>query len=103
MMEMGLLEEVKGLIGQGLTEDHNSMKGIGYKELIAYIKEEYSLDDAISLIKQRSRNYAKRQITWFKRYDNIRWYDICENEDFCTIADDITNTILNLMEGVDFH
>ena len=52
------------------------MKGIGYKEIIAFLKGECSLEEAVSLIKQSTRNYAKRQLTWFRRYDDIQWFDL---------------------------
>lgn len=76
LMEAGLLEEVRNLMEMGLTEGDISMKGIGYKEIIAFLKEECSLEEAVSLIKQSTRNYAKRQLTWFRRYDDIQWFDL---------------------------
>ncbi|MGI6733116.1 MAG: tRNA (adenosine(37)-N6)-dimethylallyltransferase MiaA [Anaerovoracaceae bacterium] len=82
MMAAGLLEEVKALLNLGLTEKNNSMKGIGYKELIGYLRGEYDLSEAVRLIKKNSRNYAKRQMTWFRRYDNIQWFDITDDVDF---------------------
>lgn len=81
MVERGLLEEVKGLLDQGVTFDNQSMKAIGYKEFKEYFEEQVPIDDVIEKIKQNSRHYAKRQITWFKRYDfahNFNSYD--ENE-----------------------
>lgn len=85
MMSMGLLQEVERLIESGCTSDMIAMKGIGYKELIAYLKGETSLDDAVTVIKTNSRHYAKRQITWLKKYGNynedhngIKWFDLTE-------------------------
>jgi tRNA dimethylallyltransferase len=75
MIKDGLLDEVKRLMDMGYTKDLNSMKGIGYKELIDYFNGEYSLDEAINLIKQSSRRYAKRQLTWFRRDERIHWLD----------------------------
>lgn len=66
MMEKGLEWEVKKLISMGLTENHQSMQGIGYKEMIPYFRGEIGLSEAAELIRQHSRNYAKRQLTWFK-------------------------------------
>ena len=89
MMQNGLLEEVKTLYNSGLNpENSNAMKGIGYKELVSYIKGEISLNEAIDKIKQHSRNYAKRQLTWFRRNDNIIWINPEEK--------DIVNKILTL-------
>jgi tRNA dimethylallyltransferase len=85
LMEMGLLEEVSGLLDMGLTEGDISMKGIGYKEIIGYYNGEYDLDEAIRLVKKNSRRYAKRQLTWFKRYEDMQWFDIStyENDEAC--------------------
>ena len=69
MLSMGLIEEIRTLMSQGLTKDFVSMKGIGYKEFISYLEDEISLEEAIDLVKMRSRNYAKRQLTWFRNHD----------------------------------
>lgn len=76
LMEQGLLEEVQRLLDMGLTEEHISMKGIGYKELIQHLNGECSLDEAVSKIKQNTRHYAKRQLTWFRRYKNMEWFNL---------------------------
>ena len=85
LMEMGLLEEVKGLLDMGMTEGDISMKGIGYKEIIGYYNGKYDLDEAIRLVKKNTRRYAKRQLTWFRRYEDMQWFDIStyENDEAC--------------------
>lgn len=80
LMERGLLEEVKGLFDMGLTEENISMKGIGYKELIQHIEGEYSLEEAVEKIKKNTRHYAKRQLTWFRRYEKMKWFDLSAYE-----------------------
>jgi len=75
MLEEGLIDEVKGLRDMGLTKDMQSMKGIGYKEILMYLSGEISYDDAIYLIKKGSRNYAKRQLTWFRKDPRVKWID----------------------------
>ena len=80
MLNDGLLDEVKRLMEMGYTKELNSMKGIGYKEIIDYFEGNMSLEDTVNLIKQSSRRYAKRQLTWFKRDKRIHWLDA--NEDF---------------------
>jgi len=75
---MGLLDEVKSLVGMGLDLDDISMKGIGYKEIIGYLNGEYDLDEAVRLVKRNTRHYAKRQMTWFRRYDDMRWFNVSE-------------------------
>lgn len=76
MMENGLVEEVKRLIDMGMTSDDISMKGIGYKELIDHFNGLYDLDEAVRLIKRNSRRYAKRQMTWLRRYKTMEWFDV---------------------------
>lgn len=66
MMEEGLLEEVKSFYDAGLSEELPSMKAIGYKEFFPYFKGQMSLDACVEQLKQNTRRYAKRQITWFK-------------------------------------
>ena len=73
LIEMGLVDEVKRLEEMGFTKDDIAMKGIGYKELM----EGLQLEDAIYKIKLNTRHYAKRQITWFKRYKELaKWFDL---------------------------
>lgn len=100
MLESGLLDEVKSLLNMGYKKDMISMQGIGYKELIKYIQGEYSLDEAIEIIKRDSRRYAKRQITWFKRYKDAKWFDLDKYEDEQNLNKDIINHIEKLLEIV---
>lgn len=71
MVEKGLLIELKNLLDSGLTEDNQSMKAIAYKELIPYIKNEKSLQECLDILKQKSRNYAKRQFTFMNQFENL--------------------------------
>ena len=68
MMDAGLLDEIKNLANQGLNQSYMSMQGIGYKEMLSYIQGDLTLDEAKELVKKRSRNYAKRQLTWFRHH-----------------------------------
>ena len=85
LIENGLLEEVRGLLDMGLSEGDISMKGIGYKEIIGYYNGEYDLETAVNLVKKNTRRYAKRQLTWFRRYKDMKWFDIStyENDEEC--------------------
>jgi tRNA dimethylallyltransferase len=78
MIQHGLIEEVHKLLP---FRESNSMRTVGYKELVAYFDGQITLDEAIELIKQNSRRYAKRQVTWLKRYDDAIWIhaDSAEN------------------------
>lgn len=76
MIANGLVEEVKGLLDKGLNREFQAMKGIGYKEIIAYLEGEISLEEAIEQIKKSTRHFAKRQLTWFRKMSYIQWYDV---------------------------
>ena len=89
MMESGLIDEVKKLLEVGYTKDMISMQGIGYKEIIKYLDGEYSLDEAIEIIKRDSRRYAKRQLTWFRRYSDAKWFNLDEYNDSQVLEEDI--------------
>ncbi|NLJ90027.1 MAG: tRNA (adenosine(37)-N6)-dimethylallyltransferase MiaA [Clostridiales bacterium] len=75
MVEEGLVDEVRGLLDEGCTKDMISMQGLGYKEIIAYLEGEVSLEEAIYTLKRDTRHFAKRQITWFKRENDVIWID----------------------------
>ena len=73
MMEQGLAEEVAGLLRQGLSPGCTAMQAIGYKEIAAALGGEVPLEQAVEEVKLRSRQYAKRQRTWFRREPSVRW------------------------------
>ncbi len=75
MMAKGLLEEVEGLVRLGYGKCKVAMQAIGYKELIAHLEGALSLDEAIAKIKAETRKYSKRQMTWFRRNKQTRWFD----------------------------
>ncbi|MCI5533671.1 MAG: tRNA (adenosine(37)-N6)-dimethylallyltransferase MiaA [Firmicutes bacterium] len=78
MVEEGLFHEVEDLLEMGLAEEDISMKGIGYKEIIGFFDGLYGREEAIDLIKKNSRHLAKRQLTWFRRYEDMKWFNISE-------------------------
>jgi len=78
MMSQGLLDEVKRLRDMGYTRDMVSMQGLGYKELLAYLDGECTLDEAVYIIKRDTRHFAKRQLTWFRRERDVIWVDKSE-------------------------
>ena len=75
MMEAGLVEEVKKLKSMGCSRDMVSMQGLGYKETLAYLDGECTLEEAVYIIKRETRHFAKRQLTWFKRERDVIWLD----------------------------
>ena len=76
MLKDGLLDEFEVLKKSGVKDDAQSMTAIGYKELVKYKNGDYDLDTAIKLIKQHSRNYAKRQLTWFRNDEKTKFIDV---------------------------
>ena len=73
MLEQGLLDEIRSLLTSGVPETATSLQAIGYKEFFAYLRGESTLAEATALCQQRSRNYAKRQLTWFRRNPAMHW------------------------------
>jgi tRNA dimethylallyltransferase len=88
MINQGLVNEIQNLLNKGYSEELNSLNTIGYKELIAYLKGRISLSQAIRKAQKNSRDYAKRQLTWFKKIPGIRWIELTEinetNEKLCS-------------------
>ena len=80
MIENGLIDEVENII-EKYKEFPTAMQAIGYKEIVMYLKGELTKQEAIEKIKQESRRYAKRQITWFKKIENIKWIDGLKDKD----------------------
>lgn len=78
MMKEGLVEEVEKLIEMGYDKNTIAMQGLGYKEIMSYIKGEVSREDALYILKRDTRRYAKRQITWFKKLKNVYWINVDE-------------------------
>lgn len=93
MMENGLVDEVSALYNEFGESASDAFKAIGYAELIAYIKGETDLYSAAELIKQHSRNYAKRQYTWFRRNPEAIWINVEESDSSETIAKKILEKI----------
>lgn len=75
MLQQGLVEEVKSLKEMGCQKDMVSMKGLGYKEILAYLEGETSLDEAVDILKRDTRRFAKRQLTWFRREKEPVWIE----------------------------
>lgn len=94
MLADGLLEETKHLLDRGALTG-TAAQAIGYKELLGYLQGEAPLEDCVALLKQRSRNYAKRQLTWLKRDDNIHWIYYNNGEGLPAILQEATKYLQN--------
>ena len=85
MLQAGLLDEIRALLAIGVSPDTTAMQAIGYKEFFGALDGSCTLEEAAELCKQRSRNYAKRQLTWFRRNPEIRWLRLTGQEDFSAV------------------
>lgn len=94
MIEQGLISEVEEILKMGYDKDLVALQGIGYKEIIMYLEKQSSLDEAIDKIKQGSRNYAKRQLTWFRRDNRIKWMDVDNYDDLSNLKKDIEKYVV---------
>jgi tRNA dimethylallyltransferase len=92
MIKDGLIDEVEHLYQSGLR-DCQSIQAIGYKEIYDYFNGIVSLEDAIDNLKQNSRRYAKRQLTWFRNKMDVQWYDMTDTSDFSKKITEISGFI----------
>jgi len=89
MLNEGLIDEVKNLQDLGYGSGLNALNTVGYKEVFAYLNDEIDFDSMIRLVKQNSRRYAKRQLTWFRKDKRIEWHEIDDKNDLDLLADNI--------------
>lgn len=100
MIRDGLIDEVKGLLAQGIEprREGGAMQAIGYKEIVSALRDEISMERAVDLIKQGSRRYAKRQWTWFRHDDRVKWFDFSSYDSveslYIALSDQIRRDIL---------
>ena len=87
LIDKGLIDEVLGLLRRGYSVNTPAMKAIGYKETIAYINKEYDLETLVEEIRRNTRHYAKRQLTWLRRYDFVHWIEIHKGDTVGEIVD----------------
>lgn len=88
MIEAGLIEEVKSIINE-YKDFPTAMQGLGYKEVVQYLNGDFSKEEMIEKIKQESRHYAKRQLTWFRSYKNAKWLDTYDKNNVDIILEEI--------------
>jgi tRNA dimethylallyltransferase len=73
MFKLGLLEEVRDLIDAGVAPDAKGLQSLGYKQAVAVLEGRMSLEDAIADVQTKTRQYAKRQMTWFRQEREVQW------------------------------
>ena len=94
MIKQGLEEEVQELQKLGYTGELNSLQTVGYKEVFEYLNGKTTHERMVELIKQNTRRFAKRQLTWFRRDKRIRWFDVRSEEDLPAVASRICRHFL---------
>ncbi|MFQ5597777.1 MAG: tRNA (adenosine(37)-N6)-dimethylallyltransferase MiaA [Nitrospiria bacterium] len=92
MISAGLVDEVKGLLDQGLSPDLPAMRGLGYRQIVPYLKGKRTLEASISILKRDTRRFAKRQLCWFRAEPLIKWIEVKEGE----AAEDTATRIMRL-------
>jgi len=93
MIQQGLLEEVQNLLAQGYSKELTSLQALGYKEIVDYLNGKFDLEEMIEILKQSTRRYAKRQLTWFNRYSKIEFFDVGQYTKSIYLTNDIIKFI----------
>ena len=87
MLEAGLEAEVRTILSAGVDHASSAMQGLGYKQMACYLRGDCTFDEAVETIKQETRRFAKRQLTWFRREERIRWFDVTAYRDVRALSD----------------
>ncbi len=92
MMEQGLVAEVERLLEAGVSDKAIAMQGLGYKEIVPYLRGECSLEQAVYLLKRDTRHFAKRQLSWFRHMQDLNWAELDRLQNF--------NDSLQIIHGI---
>lgn len=93
MFARGLVEETRALLQHGLAENKTAMQAIGYRQVVEYLRDERSLTETIELVKSRTRQFAKRQLTWFRRHGNMECIGLKPGESVETVSQKIAESV----------
>lgn len=93
MIEQGLIEETRRLLEQGVPETAQSMQAIGYRQTVLYLKGEWDKATAVDKIKQATRNFAKRQFTWYKKMPYAEWFDLDAEPDYAAVTSEMIKKV----------
>ena len=94
MFARGLVEETRALLQRGLAENKTAMQAIGYRQVVEHLRGERSLPETIELVKSRTRQFAKRQLTWFRRHGNMEWIELKPDGSLETCAQKISEAVM---------
>jgi len=99
MIDSGLIEEVESILNRGIDPSIQDMNTVGYKETVAYLRGECSYGKMIADIQQHTRNFAKRQLTWFRKAAGMQWIDVDSDSGLEPAASDIAKSYVQMMEN----
>jgi len=94
MFRAGLVDETRDLLRRGLEQNRTAMQAIGYRQVVEHLRGERSLPETIELVKIKTRQFAKRQMTWFRKQLRVDWVAVQEDESTAAIAQNIYNSVL---------
>ena len=94
MLEQGLEQEVRGLLSRGLSPHCQSMQSIGYRQMVWYLQGTMDYEQAVEKLKQATRNFAKRQITWYKKMPYIKWLELAATPDYTNVVERICEMLV---------
>ena len=94
MLEAGLEQEVRRLLEQGVSSECQSMQSIGYRQMVWYVNGSMSYEDAVDKLKQATRNFAKRQVTWYKKMPYINWLELEPEPDYTDVVERICEKLV---------
>ena len=93
MFQKGLVEETRGLLDKGLAKNKTAMQALGYRQVVEHLRGERSLPETIELVKTKTRHFARRQLTWFRKQPGIQWVEVAGDESAQSVADRILKLI----------
>lgn len=94
MLSAGLEQEVKDLLSAGVPSDAQSMRAIGYRQMLWYLQDGMPKDEAVEKLKQATRNFAKRQFTWYRHMEYIKWFEIDRTLDYQNVCKEMCKTLV---------
>ncbi len=98
MLEQGLLQETQCLLDAGVPETAQSMQAIGYRQTVMYLKGEWDYATAVDKLKQATRNFAKRQFTWYKKMPYVQWFDLPAEPDYEKVTAEMIKTVVKMFK-----
>lgn len=94
MLEQGLIEETRRLLEEGVPETAQSMQAIGYRQTVLYLKGEWDKATTVDKIKQATRNFAKRQFTWYKKMPYVKWFNLDAEPNYENVTAEMIKTVV---------